>query len=371
MAGRIVLFGATGFTGELCARALARRGVAPLLAGRDASRLARLGAELGAEHVVADATREATVRALVERGDVLVSTVGPFAQVGTPAVAAAAGAGAHYLDSTGEGTFVREVFERHGPRAAASGCGLLPAFGYDFVPGNLAGALALRDARARAVSVDVGYFVRGRAGGSATSGGTRRSGAGIALQPAHAWRDGRLVRERPAARLAEFRVAGRTRAAVSLGGTEAYALPRLAPLRDVTTYLGWLSSLAPVAQRLSPVVAAVGALPGARAAVGALASRLVPASTGGPGEDARGAVRTYAVAVARDAAGRTVGEAHVTGPNPYELTGELLAWGAQAAAGGALRGTGALGPVDGLGLEALEAGCAELGLRRVDPSSTE
>jgi short subunit dehydrogenase-like uncharacterized protein len=368
MAGRIVLFGATGYTGELTARALARRGARPVLAGRDERRLATLAKDLGAEFVVADATREERVRALVERGDVLVTTVGPFARLGTPAVAAAAAAGAHYLDSTGEAAFIREVFERHGSVAAGSGCGLLTAFGYDFVPGNLAGALALRDAGARAVSVDVGYFVRGAAAGPAASGGTRASGVGIALARAHAWRDGRLVRERPAAHAREFRVAGRARSAVSLGGTEAYALPRLAPLRDVTTYLGWFGPLGPVVHRLSPALAAVAAVPGARRGAAALTARLIPGSSGGPDEQARAGVTTYAVGVARDAAGRTVGEAHVAGPNPYELTAELLAWGAEQAAGGALRGAGALGPADAFGLEALEAGCAALGLRRVSPS---
>jgi short subunit dehydrogenase-like uncharacterized protein len=213
------------------------------------------------------------------------------------------------------------------------------------------------------VSVDVGYFVRGSAGGPAASGGTRASGVGIALDRAHAWRDGRLVRERPAAHAQAFRVAGRSRSAVSLGGTEAYALPRLAPLRDVTTYLGWFGSLGPVVHRLSPALAAVGAVPGVRQGAAALTARLLPGSSGGPDAQARATVTTYAVAVARDAGGRTVGEAHVTGPNPYELTGELLAWGAVQAAEGALRAGGALGPADAFGLDVLEAGCAELGLR--------
>ena len=44
----------------------------------------------------------------------LVSTVGPFARWGEPAVQAAIGAGAHYLDSTGEAPFIRAVFERYG-----------------------------------------------------------------------------------------------------------------------------------------------------------------------------------------------------------------------------------------------------------------
>ena len=147
MAERIVVFGATGYTGDLIARALVDRGARPVLAARNEARVRALAEELGGlEWAVADVERPDSVRALVERGDVLVSTVGPFARWGEPAVQAAIAAGAHYLDSTGEGSFIREVFERFGPGAQAAGCGLVTAFGYDWVPGNLAGALALRDA---------------------------------------------------------------------------------------------------------------------------------------------------------------------------------------------------------------------------------
>ena len=147
MSERIVVFGATGYTGDLVSRALVQRGAHPVLAARNEARVRALAEELGGlEWAVADVERPDTVRALVERGDVLVSTVGPFARWGEPAVQAAIAAGAHYLDSTGEGSFIRDVFERFGPGAQAAGCGLVTAFGYDWVPGNLAGALALRDA---------------------------------------------------------------------------------------------------------------------------------------------------------------------------------------------------------------------------------
>jgi short subunit dehydrogenase-like uncharacterized protein len=122
VSGRIVVFGATGYTGDLTARALVDRGARPVLAARDAERVSRLAAELGGlETAVADVAQPATLRDLVERGDVLVSTVGPFSRLGGPAVEAAIAAGAHYLDSTGEGAFIRTVFERHGPAAEAAG----------------------------------------------------------------------------------------------------------------------------------------------------------------------------------------------------------------------------------------------------------
>ncbi|MBA2637775.1 MAG: saccharopine dehydrogenase, partial [Solirubrobacterales bacterium] len=60
---------------------------------------------------------------------------------------------------------------------------------------------------------------------------------------------------------------------------------------------------------------------------------------------------------------RTVAEARVRTGNPYELTAALLAWGAEVAATGGLRATGALGPVDAFGLEALRKGAQEAGAR--------
>ncbi|MGH3949681.1 MAG: hypothetical protein ACRDSE_11230, partial [Pseudonocardiaceae bacterium] len=58
---------------------------------------------------------------------------------------------AWYVDSTGEPPFIRTVFEHYGPHATVAG--LIPAFGYDFVPGNLAAALALAEAGETAVRV--------------------------------------------------------------------------------------------------------------------------------------------------------------------------------------------------------------------------
>src|SRR5262249_19077450 len=153
------------------------------------------------------------------------STVGPFTRWGLPAVQAAIASGAHYLDSTGEGAFIRDVFERHGPGAQAAGCGLLTAFGYDWVPGNLAGALALRDAGEAATRVEIGYFNPG-SGSDAMSGGTRASSAAVMLSPGFGWHGGRMVDERPAQRTRSFELRpGRTAPAVSLPTSEHFGLP--------------------------------------------------------------------------------------------------------------------------------------------------
>jgi short subunit dehydrogenase-like uncharacterized protein len=366
MAARIVVFGATGYTGDLVSRALVERGARPVLAARSEPRVRTLAEELGGlEWAVADVERPDTVRALVERGDVLVSTVGPFARWGEPAVQAAIAAGAHYLDSTGEGSFIRDVFERYAPDAQAAGCGLVTAFGYDWVPGNLAGALALRDAGEAATSVQIGYFNPGT-GARSASGGTLASSAGIMLAPGFGWRGGRIVEERMGRRGRSFEIEpGHSARAISAPSSEHYALPRLHPaLREVDVYLGWFGHASEPLRALSAGLSVVTAIPGARGALDAVASRVVKGSTGGPDAAARAKISSIIVAEAYDPADTPLACVRLEGINFYDFTGRILAWGAETAAAGGLQGTGALGPVDGFGLDALEAGCAEAGLAR-------
>jgi short subunit dehydrogenase-like uncharacterized protein len=362
----MVLFGATGYTGRLVGEALVARGARPVLAARSAERLTELAHELGGlETAVADVGRPETVRELVGRGDVLISTVGPFTRWGEPAVEAAVEAGATYLDSTGEPAFIRRVFEDYAPRAEAAGCALVTAFGYDWVPGNLAAALALREAGERATRVAVGYFITGDPSGG-MSGGTQASAAGTLIDPGFAWREGRLVTERGAKRIARFEVDGRSRQAVSVGSSEHFALPRFHPgLREVGVYLGWFGPASRAMQAVSAGVGLVTLAPGARGVLGGVLGKLVKGSTGGPDAEARAGSGSHIVAVARDDAGTLLAEARVAGVDGYTFTGRMLAWGAMRAAEGAIAGAGALGPVEAFGLDELERGCAEAGLTRV------
>jgi short subunit dehydrogenase-like uncharacterized protein len=364
---RIVLFGATGYTGDLTARELVRRGQTPVLAARNAERLAALADELGGlETQTADIGDPASVRALVERGDVLVSTVGPFLRWGEPALEAAIGAGAHYLDSTGEGAFIRRVFETFGPRAARAEVGLLTAMGYDWVPGNLAAALALRGAGPEARRVEIAYFTSGVAATGGMSGGTRASAAGMAIEPGYTFRGGRVVSERGARRVASFELApGRTAPAVSVGSSEQFTLPRLRPeLLEVDTYLGWFGPASRPLQLFSAASSLVTKVPGVKPGIQALAGRLVKGSTGGPDAAARARSGSLVLARVYDAGGRDLAAVRLAGPNGYDLTAGFLAWGAETALSGGLQGVGALGPVDGLGLDALEAAAASYGLTR-------
>jgi short subunit dehydrogenase-like uncharacterized protein len=360
---RIVAFGATGYTGRLVVASLVARGHRPVLAGRDGVRLEALAAEHGRlDTAVADVARPESVRALLRPGDVLVSTVGPFTRYGHVAVEAAIGAGAHYVDSTGEAPFIRDVFERYGPRAAEAGSALLTAFGYDYVPGNLAGALAVRAAGPAASRVDIGYFLRGL---TKMSSGTRASGLAAVLLPHHAYRGGRPETEPAMRRVARFDCDGRALLAGSVGATEQYTLPRYAPqLDEVGVYLGWLGRGVRTAQAASYLSPVLGRL------LGGAAGKLPTVTGEGADAEERARGGSRFLAVARDAGGRPLVSVRIEGVDPYTLTGELMAWAALRLAAGEMTGRGALGPVDAFGLDVLEEACRHAGLTHVEISTS-
>ncbi len=365
MPGRIVVFGATGYTGGMTARALVARGAKPVLAARSAERLEGLADELGGlETRIADVTRSETVRALVQDRDVLLSTVGPFVRWGAAAIEAAIDAGAVYVDSCGEPAFIRRVFEHYGRRAERTGASLLTAFGYDWVPGNLAGALALTEAGEEATRILIGYFGQGTAG---SSGGTQASLIGSLLEPSFAFRDGRLRTERIGARVRKFDLGdSRGQLAISVGGSEHLTLPALHPqLQEVDILLGRPGAYVRLMPLISAVLSGATRLPPARAALETVLGRQAKGSTGGPDEAARSRGSSTVLATAYAADGRELNAVRLEGPNSYTFGFQMLAWAAIEAAAGNVDTPGALGPVAAFGLHELEAGVRGAGLHRV------
>jgi short subunit dehydrogenase-like uncharacterized protein len=360
MAGRIVVFGATGYSGRLVAERLVAAGLAPVLAGRKGARLSELAARLGGLEVArADALRANSVFSLVSSGDVLITTVGPYVKHGEPAVRAAIAVGCRYIDTCGEPVFLRRLFEEFTRPAADAGAVLLPALGYDYVPGALAGALALRDAP-DAVRVDIGYYVLDRSV-AVLSEGTRETLVGVSLADGYAFRDGALRTVRPAERVRAFTVAGRRREALSAGGAEHFTLPAVYPgLREVNVYLGWFGPFTRPIQAGSLLGEVVQRVPGARGAMRLVGEQMVGFAPGPePGTTPGG--RSWVIAEAFSVDGDRLASVTVAGVDGYEFTAGFITWAVTRP----VEGVGCLGPVEAFGLDALVEGCRAAGLEQV------
>jgi short subunit dehydrogenase-like uncharacterized protein len=144
----VVLFGATGFTGQLTAEYLAAHapnGCRWAVAGRSREKLLAVRKRLAEinpscanlELLVADVTDRDSLRAIASRTRVVVTTVGPYLRYGEPLVAACAEAGTDYLDLTGEPEFVDRMYLAHHDAAVASGARIVHAAGFDSIPYDL------------------------------------------------------------------------------------------------------------------------------------------------------------------------------------------------------------------------------------------
>ena len=366
MSRRIVLYGATGYTGRLVAAQLAEAKVRPVLAGRSLQGLHALGVTLGRglDTVAADVADHDALLTLIREGDVVVSTVGPFTRLGTPVAEACVVQRATYVDCCGEPAFVRTIFEGLGPVATNRGASLISGFGYEFVAGNVAASLVLEATGYRAQRVDIGYFLTGKRRGTMSSG-TRASLGGAALAPHFAWRDRQLVDIVAGDRVIGFALNGSVLPGLSIGGAEHLTIPRQRPwVREVGVYLGGPRSQVG-AKVVRSVVAGASKVPGVPELVRWTAS--LPRVKEGPDDDTRAQFGSAVVASAYDAEDRQLQTVRLAGVDPYTFTARMLAWVAMLLS---KQDTplkpGALGPVEAFGLGTLVAACADAGLQVVD-----
>jgi len=359
-----VLFGASGYTGRLVAKALARDGVRFVLAGRNYQKLASLGVSLGhgLAVAVADARRPESLLELIQPDDVVITTVGPYHRYGLPVAQAAVHRRATYIDACAEPGFIRYVFEELSPAAEAAGVALLPACAYEYVAGNLAAAIAVEWLEELVQAVDVGYFLLGAARGR-ISAGTRASAAAAAYAPHFAFRDGAVQTVPAGDRVRRFDVDGRSRPGLAIGGEEHLTVPRLArSIRAVGVYAGGPRSSG--AARVTARALSAGArLPGFGRAAG-WASRF---RVGAEGPTAEARARTVAEVVARayDDGGQELRAVRLRVADPYAFSAEILAWAAQRVSREAPACSGAVGPVEAFGLEPLREACSAFGVTTI------
>ncbi len=334
-AARIAVLGPTGFTGRLVLAEARAAGVPLRLVGRRREALEELALP-GDELRVADAASAGDAFAGCAA---VVSCAGPFLRIGLTPVEAAVAAGANYLDSSGEQAWARLLFERFRDAQIA----ILPCFGFDYVPGDVAARLAAEELEPLDEIV-VAYS----ASAAVTSRGTRRTVGEIMAQPVVAWHEGRLVPSRLAATTRTVVFPFGARAVVEFGGAEPLTVPRHTDVRSVRSYMRLAKPAAKAARAarlFAPVIRATAGLRGI-----------------GPAEDKRAATRFVVVAEARGPqGGRRV---TLSGSDPYLLTARLLVAGAWLEP----RRAGPLAPTEAFDARALIEAAG--GLMRIESAET-
>eukprot|EP00884_Botryococcus_braunii_P002307 jgi/Botrbrau1/12077/Bobra.0186s0005.1 len=186
----VVVWGATGFTGRLVCEHLAMhyqgRGVRWAVAGRNLTKLEKLKVDLAeinssvSEVPILQATLDdpASLVALTQKTKVVVSTAGPYAQLGTQLVDACVKGGAHYCDITAEVGWMLDMIRTYETAALEKGVCIVHNCGYDSIPSDLTAFFAAKFIQEE-LNREAGHMDMVTKGQGGFSGGTIASGFGM------------------------------------------------------------------------------------------------------------------------------------------------------------------------------------------------
>jgi len=342
VAGPVAVYGATGYTGRLVAREAARRDLPLVLCGRDARKLHAVSDELDAKvqvHAAGVDDRDALRHALGDCAAV-VNCAGPFTRLGEPVVRAAVETGTHYVDTTGEQPYMKRIADRYDDAARAAEVAVVPAVGFDYLPGDLLCRLVARDHEPLRELV-VAYAVRGLA----MTRGTLHSALLMMRGGDLAYEEGGWQPAGPGPMRAAFTFPepfGRQSMAKYPSG-EIVTVPRHTRTRKVTSLIT-AATIAPV-PALGPAVPVITPPLGVvmRTPVRALMDAAIDRLPEGPSEERRRGAHFVVVALAHGETG-SAGRGLVRGADVYGLTAVCAVHAASLLAADGYDGAGVLSP---------------------------
>ena len=302
-----LIYGANGFTGLLVAQEAVRRGMKPVLAGRNESALAGIASDLGLEYRVFDLADTGQLRRELSGQKLVLHCAGPFSRTSAPMVEACIAESAHYLDITGE-ISVFEAVHRCDEAARRVDVVLLPGAGFDVVPTDCLSA-RLVEALPAATSLQLAF----EAGGG-PSPGTARTSLERLGQGGCVRRDGELIEVPLAWRTRRVPFAHAEREAVTIPWGDVYTAHVSTGIPDIEVYLALPPKTIAKMKRLRSLQPLLR-----MGMVKRFLEKRIRSRVSGPSGERRAATQTQIWGEVSSADGRAV-SATMTTPNGYDLT---------------------------------------------------
>tara|TARA_B100001029_G_scaffold19429_1_gene12940 strand:+ start:2011 stop:3207 length:1197 start_codon:yes stop_codon:yes gene_type:complete len=166
---KIVIFGATGFTGELCAKFMSEKysDIPIAIAGRSLEKLEKIKNKHGLPFptIIADAFDVNALEKMCKDTEVVLSTAGPYHKYGSDLLGACVKNGCHYVDITGESFWIKDMIEKHHKEASNRGVRIINACGFDSAPSDLGVFYAVNQVSGGVKSVQCFQAWKGEASG--------------------------------------------------------------------------------------------------------------------------------------------------------------------------------------------------------------
>ena len=317
----ILIYGVTGYTGQLVLDECLVSGVRPVLAGRNEAAVRALAEPHGLEWRVASLDDSAALDAALSGAEVVIHCAGPFSRTSRPMADACLRNRVHCLDITGE-IAVFEALAARDAEARAAGVMLLPGAGFDVVPSDCLAA-HLKHRLPSATSLTLAFH-----GGTGVSRGTATTMAENAGTSGAVRRGGRIVPVPPAWRSRVIDFGDRPRMTATIPWGDVSTAFHSTGIPDIDVYAA-MSRATVRSLRLSRLVAPILRSAWVRRRLVAAIDRRPP----GPSAQARARAVARLWGEVRDPRGN-IAAARLECPDGYTLTARTAVLAARAVVDG-------------------------------------
>jgi short subunit dehydrogenase-like uncharacterized protein len=302
-----MIYGANGYTGKLVVEEAVKRGLRPVLAGRNADALRELAAPHGLPVRAFGLDDAHVVEKNLHGMGLVLHCAGPFSATCAPMLEGCLAEGVHYLDITGEIDVFAHCHAQHA-RASEKGIVVIPGSGFDVVPTDCLAAMLKRDLPT-ATSLVLAF----EAGGGPSPGTAKTSVEGLG-KGGRARIDGVLTRVPLAWKTRTFERDGEPRFAMTIPWGDVYTSFVSTGIPNVEVYMGVPPATAKRLRRMRML----GPLLDTGLVQGWL-KRQVEKRVKGPSDSTRGKTGCVVWGEVRDAEGREL-KRRLRTPNGYAIT---------------------------------------------------
>lgn len=307
-----MIYGATGFTGELLVAEAVKRGHRPIIAGRNPDKLEALARRYDLDYMAFHLDDVSVVAEAVAEMELVLHAAGPFIYTSEPMLRACLATKTNYLDISGEISIFERVFSAD-DAARKNGIALISGVGFDVVPSDCLAAFVAQQVRG---ATHLETAVVGFAGASK---GTTFSA--LEMLPKNWWsrRDGKLVQSHFGDKTTSLQLPnGKKRQAVSVPWGDLSVAYRSTGIPNITSYMAVHPSMIALGRLFFPL----GKFALRSRAIMAVAQAISGAFVKTPSEEALATGTAYVWAKASNPNGQSA-EAWLETPEVYAFTAQI------------------------------------------------
>ena len=165
----LIIHGATGFTGQLICEYIYKhndsKSINWAISGRSISKLEPISKKYNIDLFEADSFKEKTLDFVTSKAKVIISVVGPYAIYGKQLIKSCVNNNCHYLDITGESSFVQYVKNNYSKKAIDTNTMLINCCGFESIPPDIGTYYSVKQLNEKNIDVKCYMKTKGQISG--------------------------------------------------------------------------------------------------------------------------------------------------------------------------------------------------------------